>query len=82
MFASEWNEKIRPLREKLGFKISGAWTSDSTNQFIWTLEYDGPSLWEEMDKAYFDSEERRKMEPDPARHIARIEQYFIKPLPL
>lgn len=77
-FAQEWNEGIRPLREKLGFRIRGAWTCESTNQFIWLMEYDGPESWDAKDRAYFDSAERKAMQPDPARHIARVEQYFVK----
>lgn len=77
-FADEWKRTIYPLRIKIGFKVPGAWTVEATNQFIWLLAYDGPETWETMDQAYFQSEERRAMDPDPARHIARIEQYFIE----
>lgn len=75
-FVSDWNEKIRPLREKLGFKIVGAWTLEATNQFVWVQRYEGSGSWEEQDQAYFASEERRAMDPDPALLIARMEQYF------
>jgi hypothetical protein len=77
-FAREWNEKIRPLREKLGFRIRGAWTCDGTSQFIWLMAYDGPEPWDERDAAYFNAPERKAMQPDPARHIARLEQYFVE----
>lgn len=77
-FAQEWDEKIRPLREELGFRIQGVWTCESTNQFIWLMGYDGPSSWDEKDKAYFDSPQRKAMQSDPARHIARMEQYFVE----
>ena len=76
-FAQEWNEHIRPLREKLGFKILGAWTIESTNQFVWILGYDGSASWEDRDHAYFNSDERQAMDPNPARNIARMEEYFI-----
>ncbi len=66
------------MREKIGFRIDGAWSCESTNQFIWLMSYDGPDSWEQMDKAYFNSAERKAMQPDPARHIARMEQYFVK----
>jgi len=77
-FAKEWSEKIRPLREKIGFRIPGAWTVASTNQFIWLMEYDDPDSWEARDKAYFDSAERRALDPDPGRLIARMEQNFME----
>ena len=80
LFVAEWNEKIRPLREKLGFSIVGAWTVEATNQFVWVQRYEGETSWEDQDRAYFDSEERRTMNPDPARLIARMEQYFADPV--
>jgi hypothetical protein len=76
-FAKEWNNQIRPLREKLGFKVLGAWTVASTNQFVWIMGYDGSGSWEELDKAYFNSDERLAMDPNPARNIARMEEYSM-----
>jgi len=76
-FAKEWNDLIRPLREKLGFKVHSAWAVASTNQFVWIMSYDGPHSWAEMDRAYFESDERRAMNPNPARNIARMEEYFM-----
>ena len=67
-FATEWERTIKPLRQKLGFKIDGAWTLEATNQFVWIMSYDGPESWETLDRAYF----------DPARHIARMEHYFME----
>jgi hypothetical protein len=77
-FTEEWEAKIYPLRLKIGFQVLGAWKVEATNQFIWFLAYNGSDSWEAMDKAYFESEERQTMIPDPARHIARIEQYFVE----
>lgn len=78
-FAGEWQAQIKPLRVKLGFQVLGAWTVEATNQFVWLLAYDGPQAWEAVDAAYFQAPERRAMAPDPARHIARVEQYFVQP---
>ncbi len=36
-WVSEWQEKIKPLRLRLGFEISGAWTNEESNQFYWIL---------------------------------------------
>lgn len=79
-FVAEWNEKIRPLREKLGFRIVGGWTLEATNQFVWVQTYEGDGSWEEQDQAYFASDERRAMNPDPGRLIARMEQYYADPV--
>ena len=80
-FAREWQEKIRPLREKLGFSIPGAWLCRTTNQFLWLLAHPDPDAWERLDRAYFDAPERRAMQPDPARNIARMEQVFLDEVP-
>ncbi len=79
-FAAEWHEKVRPLREKLGFNVVGAWTVAATSQFVWVLRFEGDATWEEKEKAYFASDERQAMDPDPARLIARMEQYFAEPV--
>jgi len=79
-WVSEWETKIKPLREKFGFEISGAWTLAETNQFVWILKYDGPENWDKLDKDFHQSEERQSMTPDPGRNIAGIEHYFIDPV--
>jgi hypothetical protein len=79
-FVTEWRQTIKPLREKLGFEIPDAWTIPSANQFIWLMKYDGPDPWDELDLAFHNSEERRAMTPNPARNIARMEEYFIEPV--
>lgn len=77
-FAREWKEKIRPLREKLGFSVPGAWLARESNQFVWLLAHPDATEWERLDKAYFDSPERKAMQPDPARNIARMEDVFLE----
>ncbi len=77
-FMSEWKEKIYPLRLKYGFTIAGAWAIRETNQFVWLLGYEGPGTWEERDEMYYASPERKDMDPNPARHIARMELHFVE----
>jgi hypothetical protein len=77
-FENEWRAKIRPLRLELGFQVDGAWLLEETNQFVWLLSYDGPESWEAKDAAYYASPTRQKMSPNPARLIARVEEYFAE----
>jgi hypothetical protein len=77
-FAREWREKILPLRQELGFAVSGAWLLEETSQFVWVLSYEGPDAWEAKDVAYYTSPQRRAMDPDPARLIARVQEYFAE----
>ena len=79
-WVAEWNEKIKPLRIKIGFEVPGAWIVKETNQFIWLMRYDGPEPWDKMDQRFHQSDERLAMDPNPARHIARMEHYFIEPV--
>lgn len=79
-FAAEWQTTIKPLRLKLGFQILGAWTVEATNQFVWLMSHEDAESWERLDQAYHNSEERKAMQPNPARHIARMEQYFMEPV--
>ena len=76
-FAKEWQENIRPLREELGFQVGGGWLIEETSQFLWRLSYDGPD-WAEKDAAYYASPKRLAMDPNPARLIARAEEYFVE----
>ena len=76
-FAAEWRDKIKPLREKFGFRVSDGWKVEQTNQFVWFLSRDGSADWETQNQAFYQSVERRSFNPDPARHIARVEQYFV-----
>ena len=76
-FAAEWRDKIKPLREKFGFNVSDGWKVKETNQFVWFLSRNSSADWDTQNQAFYKSEERRLLQPDPARHIARVEQYFV-----
>jgi hypothetical protein len=75
----EWSRLIRPLREKLGFQVLGAWASED-NTFVWLLGYDGPGGYETADAAYYASPDRAALEPDPARHLAATRQLEVTPV--
>jgi hypothetical protein len=74
----EWSRAIRPLREKLGFQIVGAWASEESSTFVWLLGYDGPDDYETADAAYYGSPDRAAMDPDPARHLASTQELTVK----
>ena len=81
-FAQEWAQTIKPLREKIGFDIPAAWTVAETNQFICLMHHSSPETWDSLDQAFHQHPERRAMKPNPARHIARMENQFIETVPL
>lgn len=79
-FAEEWREKILPLRRAQGFTIHSASISRETSQFIWMISCDDLDDWEAKEKAYYASAARARLTPDPARLIARAEEYFVETL--
>ena len=81
-FIEAWLEGVYPLRRAHGFTIENAWVTEDRNQFLWILSYDGPEEWESKDTAYYASEERNVLDPDPRQYIARSERRFITPVVL
>ncbi len=79
VFLDAWQKGVYPLRIKNGFKIEGAWVVKEKNKFIWILSYDGPEGFEAKDSAYYTSQTRTTLKPDPADYIADVEKYFISP---
>jgi NIPSNAP len=74
---AEWREKIVPLRGKYGFHVLGAWTVDGTDRFVWIIAYDGPKSWNEADADYYESAERKAIDPDPARHLGQVQTRML-----
>ena len=68
-FVEEWTATVARLRRRRGFTILGAWTIEETNDFVWILGYDGEDGFAAADAAYYDSEERKTLDPNPARLI-------------
>src|SRR5262245_3879464 len=76
-FVKGWSKGIYPLRLQQGFKVDGAWVMKDENKFVWILTYDGPDSWDARNKAYYESPERKALNPDPAQLIDKIEEHFI-----
>lgn len=76
-FVQAWLEGVYPLRRKYGFEIEGAWVITETNEFVWILSYDGPEGFEARDAAYYASEDRKTLEPDPRPYIAKAEAWLV-----
>ena len=77
-FAKEWKEQVLPLRIAHGFEIHRAWIIESSNQFAWLISYEGSDSWEVRERAYYASDDRSDMTPNPARLIARSEEFFLE----
>jgi len=66
----EWRTRIVPIRQSVGFTVTGAWVIEEEDRFVWLLTH--PGSWDDFDEAderYFASPERAALDPDPARLI-------------
>lgn len=76
-WVTEWREHVLPLRQKLGFSVPAAWVVEGEDRFLWLLEYEGDD-YEAANAAYYDSPERKALDPDPARHLAASEHWPLQ----
>ena len=75
-FVREWRELVLPLRVSLGFNVLGPWIEREANRFVWIVAYDGDL--EAANAAYYDSDERRAMSPDPARLVLEARTIWLE----
>lgn len=75
-WTAEWLRYVRPLREKFGFQVLGAWVVPGDDRFIWILAREDFAA---ADHRYYQSAERLSIEPDPARHLASTVHVFMEP---
>jgi hypothetical protein len=68
-FLDAWVRGVYPLRRKFGFTFAGAWRIEGADEFVWIIGYDGPEGFAAADRAYYASDERKRMSPDPAQFI-------------
>jgi len=68
---------VLPLRIEHGFQVHDAWTIEETNQFVWLISYEGQESWEVRESAYYSSDNRKDMKPNPARLISKSQEYYV-----
>jgi NIPSNAP len=74
----EWGGRVRPLRERHGFEVVGAWVVEGSEEFAWVIAHDGEGTFQEADAAYYASPERAALDPDPARHLEEVRTDFVR----
>ena len=79
-FVQGWRTGVVPLRRKMGFTIDGAWTMRGENRFVWILSYEGEDSIETKNTEYYESPERKALDPDPARLIEEKEELILIPV--
>ena len=75
-FVREWREHVLPLRVAMGFNVLGPWIEPDASRFVWIVAYDGDL--EAANAAYYDSNERRAMSPDPARLVLEARTIWLE----
>lgn len=73
-----WRESIVPLRRKFGFEVIGAWVNRESDRFVWVLGLPASEDWDSRDRAYYGSEERRALRPDPADCVAEDDTFIVE----
>ena len=80
-FVVAWLDGVVPLRERLGFRIQGAWTVPAERRFVWILAHDADEEeFGTLNDAYYASSERAAVEPDPAQWVEESRQTFVRPI--
>ncbi len=72
--------QVVAARRAVGFDVVGAWTIPEENRFVWIIGADQPI--DELAKRYYESAERKAIDPEPAKLLDRIETHLMQPVPL
>ena len=73
-FADAWLAGVLPLRRLFGFEIHSTWAVPDTNEFVWIIGHEDESAFRSANDAYYASEARSSLDPDPAQWIRRAHE--------
>lgn len=73
-----FNEHIRPIHQKLGIPVEGAWINADRTEFIWVRSFDNTEAIPAKEAEYFASPERQALGDRPKDHIAKMEVRVIE----
>lgn len=79
-FVQLWLTGVLPLRRKMGFTVEGAWTVRGEDRFVWIVSYEGDESFETMNAEYYDSAERKALDPNPADLIEEAQELMLSPV--
>lgn len=79
-FLRLWLAGVFTTRQAKGWDVQ-AWAVREKGELVWILSRDCTlEEWEEMEKEYYSSPERKSLSPDPAQYIVAGEERWIEPL--
>jgi len=70
--------QVAEARRVHGFSIEGAWVSDDSSRFVWVVSYDGEDGFEEAEKRYYESDERKAIGLDPGEFLSSVETTMMQ----
>jgi hypothetical protein len=79
-FVQLWLTGVLPLRRKMGFTVDGAWTVRGEDRFVWIVSYDGEESFETKNAEYYESSERKALDPNPAELIEDSQELMLSPV--
>ena len=79
-FVHLWMTEVLPLRRKMGFTVDAAWTVRGEDRFVWIVSYEGEESFEVKNAEYYESPERKALDPNPAELIEESMQLIISPV--
>ena len=73
-----FDERIRPIHDKMGMPIEATWVSSDRTEFIWVRSFSSVEEIPGKEAAYFASPERQALGDLPTSHVARTEIRVIE----
>ena len=79
-FLQHWLTGVYPARQAFGWDIQ-AWTVRETGELVWLLSLDCTlEEWQQQERIYYDSPERKSLNPDPGSYVVTKEERWIEAL--
>ena len=79
-FAAQVDKEILPIRLDHGFRRSGPWMVEETNQYVWIVHYDGDETFEEAERRYYADPRHGERSFVPMDYIDRIDARMLTAL--
>lgn len=79
-FLSIWTTRVVPMRERHGLHTLTAWVSKDRDRFDWITYVEEGDDFAAVEAAYFASDERRTLDPDPAQYLLEMDLRFVDPV--
>ena len=73
-----FEERLRPIHDRLGIPIEATWVNADSTEFIWVRSFESEDVIAQKEAEYFATPERKALGDLPTSHIAKIEVRVIE----